>query len=49
VAVQHATGGCSEFAAERVVRSISAYIARFNAEITTRSGPAHEWAKANGI
>lgn len=41
--------GCQTWEARLVIRSIAAYIARFNAEITSREGPAHEWAKANGI
>jgi hypothetical protein len=41
--------GCTEGQAENVVRGISAYVARFNAEITSREGPAHEWAKANSL
>lgn len=40
---------CQTWEAKLAIRSVSAYIARFNAEISSREGPAHEWAKANGI
>lgn len=45
-AVQDITS-CSEIAAQHVVLSIAAYISRFQAELSKRSGPA--WDSAKGM